>query len=489
MLEFYSRLVGVTLITLMLVVFASTELSAQTLYKGRWIAESFGNDIVTGTGTAEENRFSVYAVPHGQICNGLQPLCDFDETPVALTKPPGPETAYVFNPIGTVCKPISDFAASVRPEPGGTVRGPDGTPIPPLFRTQAHFTSLGNPLRTQCNGFDNSIKTTANPTTMGGWGGAYEVALQYVPPFDPLRGKLQAGAPVSGGGSLVQTASGDFNFPAASATPPGNQGGWGPGMFRTTRGSWPNVPPYLYSYTYATLRNDAGDFGRGKGFFATVATKTKLTFTNTGAGNQVVATVTVTKGSNSFGGVMELLGSFTNKVCYFNNARGGCGLGSNDFHYESIGRSGFKNPGSTTTSNGIVLGPYSPQSSVVTRERTFTETFKYFQTALNQFSTYYIVAQRFPWTTGTVTVNATGRGPHDTYHRREGFDNRIAGIGTVQLVSPILTQWLGPTPATELETGGVAILQLEFLAVPEPSVLLGMLSGLSLLAVLYRRKR
>jgi hypothetical protein len=465
----------------MLVVFANTELSAQTLYKGRWIAESFGNDIVTGTGTAAENRFELYAVPHGYICNGLQPLCDFDETPVALTGPPGPQTAYEFNPIGTICKPISDFLASVRPGPGGTARGIDNTPIPPLFRTKAHFTSLGNPLRVQCNGFDNSSKTTNDP-----WEGAYKVADQYVPPFDPLRGKLQRGAPVSGGGSLVQTASGDFNFPAASATPPGRQGGWGPGMFRTTRGSWPNVPPYLYSYTYATLRNDAGDFGRGKGFFSVGATKTELTFTNMGAGNQVVATVTVKPGENNFGGVMELLGSFTTKVCYFNNARGGCGLGYADWHYESIGAPGWKNPKSPEY-NGE---PYSggPQGSVVTRSRTFSTTFKYFQTALNQSSTYYIVAQRFPWTTGTVTVKATGRGPHDTYHRRVGFDNRSAGIGTVQMVSPILTQWLGPTPATKLETGGVAILQIEFLAVPEPSVLLGMLSGLSLLAVLYRRQ-
>jgi hypothetical protein len=250
-------------------------------------------------------------------------------------------------------------------------------------------------------------------------------------------------------------------------------------MFRTTRGSWPNVPPYLYSYTYATLRNDAGDFGRGKGFFATVATKTKLTFTNTGAGNQVVATVNVKKGSNSFGGVMELLGSFTNKVCYFNAAAGGCGLGYNTWHYESIGAPAWKNPGSPDTPG--------PQASVVTRSQTFSDTFQYFQTALNQFSIYYIVAQRFPWTTGTVTVNATGRGPHDTYHRRVGFDNRNAGIGTVQLVSPILTQWLGPTPNTQLETGGIAIMQIKFL--PEPGVMLGLACGLSLLVGLGRSRR
>jgi hypothetical protein len=311
------------------------------------------------------------------------------------------------------------------------------------------------------------------------WGGAYEGATIYVPPFDPLRGKLQAGAPVSGFGSLAEVGAGGFNFPAAAATPPpGNPQGWGPGMHRTTRGSWPNVPPYLYSYTYATLRNDAGDFGRGKGFFATNAATSMLTFTNTGPGAQVVATVNVTKGSNSFGGVMELLGTFTTKVCYFNNAAGGCGLGYNTWHYQSIGAPAWKNPLSPTTPG--------PQASVVTRSQTFSATFQYFQTALDQISVYYIVAQRFPWTTGTVTVKATGRGPHDTFHQRKGFDNRAGGIGTVQLVSPILTQWLGPTPNTQLETGGVAILQIEF--VPEPGVALGLLSGLSLLALLYRRK-
>jgi hypothetical protein len=479
MFKSFSRLVGVTLVTLMLVVFANTELSAQTLYKGRWIAESFGNDKAIPGGTNEEEWFSLYAVPHGFICNGLQPLCDLDETPVTNAQPPA--TGVVFNPQGAQCLPLTMLTVTARPGPGGTAHGDDGTPIPPLYRNPSHFTSLGDRLRTQCNGFDNSIRTTTGGTPMA-WGGAYEGATKYVPPFDPLRGKLQAGAPVSGYGSLAETGAGGpgvgFNFPAAAAPPPRNQGTWGPGMHRTTEGSWPAVPPYLYSYTYATLRNDAGDFGKGKGFFATNATKTKLTFTNTGAGNQVVATVNVKKGSNSFGGVMELLGNFVTKVCYFNNAANGCGLGYNTWHYQSIGAPGWKNPGSPTTPG--------PQASVVTRSQTFSDTFQYFQTALNQFSTYYIVAQRFPWTTGTVTVNATGRGPHDTYHRRVGFDNRAGGIGTVQLVSPILTQWLGPTPATQLETGGVAIMQIKF--IPEPGITLGLLSGLSLLALLYRRK-
>ena len=469
----FHQFLSFALVTLTLVLFSNTELSAQTLYKGRWIAESFGNDKVVPGGTNEEEWFSLYAVPHGFICNDLQPLCPLDETPVTDVQPPA--TGVEFNPLGTQCLPLTALPITVRPGPGGTAVGTDGTPIPPLYRNPRHFTSLLDPLRTLCNGFDNSIKTTNTP-----WQGAYEGATKYVPPFDPLRGKLQFGAPVSGYGSLAETGASSFNFPAAAATPPpGNPQGWGPGMRRTIEGSWPAVPPYLYSYTYATLRNDAGEFGPGKGFFATNATKTKLTFSNRIQGNQKVATVYVNKGSNSFGGVMELLGTFITKVCYFNNAAGGCGLGYNTWHYQSIGAPGWKNPLSPTTPGA--------QASVVTRSQKFTATFMYFQTALNTYSTYYIVAQRFPWTTGTVTVNATGRGPHDTYHRRVGFDNRnTAGIGTVQLVSPILTQWLGPTSNVQLETGGVAVMQIKF--IPEPRVALGLLSGLALLAVLYRRQ-
>ena len=87
-----------------------------------------------------------------------------------------------------------------------------------------------------------------------------------------------------------------------------------------------------------------------------------------------------------------------------------------------------------------------------------------------------------------MSVKATARGPFDTVAIRKGYDNRNAsGIGKVQLVSPILTQWIGNTEETMLETGGVAVMQIEFL--PEPGVLLGLLSGLSLLAVLYWRQR
>ena len=172
---------------------------------------------------------------------------------------------------------------------------------------------------------------------------------------------------------------------------------------------------------------------------------------------------------------MKLLGSYTTKVCYF--YAGGCGLGYGTWAYELIGASGYKDSKATPIASPVVTASYTTNFS-----------FTYFNTGLGKVYKYDIVAQRFPWTTGTVTVQATGRGPHNTFHRREGFDKRVSGVGTVQLVSPILTQWLAQAAGLpRFETGGVAVLQLKF--IPEPSVLTGLVACLSLLAVLSRFRR
>jgi hypothetical protein len=108
----------------------------------------------------------------------------------------------------------------------------------------------------------------------------------------------------------------------------------------------------------------------------------------------------------------------------------------------------------------------------------------YYHTLLMQKSTVMAIGDRFPWTTGTVTLTATGRGPNNTVEKRSGYDNRVAGIGTVQMVSPIITKWL--QPAVNFETGGIAILRIKF--VPEPVNALMLVAGLSLLGVLYRAR-
>jgi hypothetical protein len=171
----------------------------------------------------------------------------------------------------------------------------------------------------------------------------------------------------------------------------------------------------------------------------------------------------VKKGAGNFGGTMQLLGQMTTKVCYFRN--GGCSLGENNWRYDAIETGGL------ATSNGVLTDPYTVVYWAI-----------YYHTLLMQRSTVMVVGDRFPWTTGTVTVTATGRGPNNTVERRQGYDNRVAGIGTVQMVSPIITKWL--QPSVNFETGGIAVLRIRF--VPEPLNAVMLVAGLSLLGVLYR---
>jgi hypothetical protein len=322
--------------------------------------------------------------------------------------------------------------------------GPPCDKTPPLYRNSAFFTPGGAP--------DNATCTGAQTVALG-------ATTKYLPPGDPQRGLAMKGAPVSGSANATTTGT-SFKFPAALATPgPGN------GMRRTTQGSFIGEGPYLYSYTYANLRNDAGDFGPGKGFFSTAVGTSTLNF-NQKAGGITVQKVTVKKGSNSFGGVMKLLGTYSNKVCYF--YAGGCGLGYGTWGYQNIGAAGYK-------SGGVVTASYTTQFVQI-----------YYNTAIATFAKYNVVEQRFPWTTGTVTVEATKRGPNKTFEQRKGFDNRDAsGYGTVQLVSPLLTQWLAQSAnAVKMETGGIGIMQVKF--IPEPGGFASLIAGVSMLMVLGR---
>ena len=441
-----SRLITVALIILFSVAAWTTNSFAGTkLYQGAWIAESFGNDKV-GIGTEASQYFSADGIPLGANCHPNAPLCTFSETPVTT---PG---LAVFNPLGPGCRPLT-VGEKPRPAKGGTLT----SRVPPLYRNNARFTSLGAASNQACAG-DQTVGLAK--------------ATAYLPPGDPQRGIVMKGNPVSGSGSATTTGTSlapgtAFNFPAALATPgPGN------GMRRTTQGSFIGEGPYLYSYSYAQLRNDVGSFGPGNGFFSTAATPSTLSFQNKAGG--VVASAKVKAGTNRFGGVMQLLGTFTTKVCYFYG--GGCALGYGDWAYELIGASGYKN---TDTAKGPV--------GIVTKSSTTNFTFTYYNTGLGSVAKYTVVAQRFPWTTGTVTVTATGRGPHKTFAKRVGFDNRVSGVGTVQLVSPILTQWLGNQGAPSFETGGVAVMQIKF--APEAGGIASLVAGLSMLLVIRRFRR
>jgi hypothetical protein len=455
---------------------STTESQAQMLYQGAWVAESFGNDKV-GIGTEASLYFEALAIPQGILCHPIAPLCNFASTPVTTTGSPTAPGGIgtLFNPLGPGCRPLT-VGEMPRPLKGdtltplgatcpGRVNGGTGAPCnkrPPLYRNPAFFTAGGAADNQSClaeSTFSGAKATVYLPPNKIGCADAGTCSAA------GDRGIAMNGAPVSGTGIATTTGT-SFKFPAANASPvPYPE----PGMRRTTVGSFVGEGPYLYSYTYAELRNDAGSFGPGKGFFSTAAPTATVQFKNK-AGGTTVATATVKRGANRFGGVMKLLGSYTTKVCYF--YAGGCGLGYGTWAYELIGASGYKDS--------------KVGSPVVTASYTTNFTFTYYNTAIASVAKYNIVAQRFPWTTGTVTLAATGRGEHKTFEQRKGFDNRTSmGVGTVQLVSPILTQWLAQAAnAPQLETGGIAVMQIRI--VPEPGVLVGLACGLALLVGLRR---
>jgi hypothetical protein len=472
-----SLIVGLAISALFLAS-ASESLAGQQMYKGQWIAESFGNDRVN-IGTVESAYFEALGIPQGINCHGKAPLCTFSETPVTTTgntTTPG-ANGTAWNPLGPGCRPLT-AGEKPRPAKNGTkttggalcpgpltplrphTRGANTTTTsvqavpcnktPPLYRNKAFFTPGGvNPDNQTCEAFHTVAfgKTTA-----------------YLGPGNAQRGIAMKGAPLVGTGIATTSTptAAAFKFPAAL-----DLVGLGSGMRRTADGSFIGEGPYLYSYTYADLRNDAGTFGKGQGFFATAAPTATLTFTN-GQGANVFAKVTVTAGANRFGGVMKLLGTYRNKVCYFYG--GGCGLGIGTWGYQDIGTAGYKN------------------ANVVTASWTTSFEQVYYNTALSTFAKYDVVEQRFPWTTGNVTVTATARGPNKTFEKRVGFDNRVGGVGTVQLVSPLLTQWIGQFgAAAKFESGGIGVMQIKF--IPEPGGIAPLLAGISMLWVLRRFRR
>jgi hypothetical protein len=66
---------------------------------------------------------------------------------------------------------------------------------------------------------------------------------------------------------------------------------------------------------------------------------------------------------------------------------------------------------------------------------------------------------------------------------RTGYDNRTSqGVGTIQLVTPHLTDWI----TSDLQSAAIGVLRLEF--APEPPSVLILLAGAGLLGALYRRR-
>jgi hypothetical protein len=398
------------------------------LFEGSWTVKAMGNERTGGIGESE--FYSAFGMPQGIQCNPNQPRCPFESTP---TDGSGMFTPLGGSPItGLYCAPWENwrgYGTTARPAKGDTLFytvKPWGK-IPPLYRNPQFFTPGGEPDTAFCT----AASTGATP---GG------------------KGLVQAGQPVAGMWGAATTGTpgiGGFTFAAAPA---------GAAGVRTTgqAGDMPVIYPYAYSYTYATLRNDAGAFGPGKG-----PGNFNLIYK---AGTQSVASINVKQGPSKFGGTMEMLGALRTKVCYYRN--GGCSRGEFDWRYEAVGAVAYTYEG------------------IVTRGYVATYWGFYYQTMSPHFyNTVSVIGHRFPWTTGSVTVTAIGRGPHKTVHYAHGYDNRNtttpSGLGTIQLVSPVLTRWLQPT--VNFETGGVAILRIKF--VPEPQTWVVLVAGASLLGL------
>jgi hypothetical protein len=91
-----------------------------------------------------------------------------------------------------------------------------------------------------------------------------------------------------------------------------------------------------------------------------------------------------------------------------------------------------------------------------------------YRTGMGKATTVYMTPWGLPWTTGMVSITATG-GPFPTLFKRTGYDNRTSkGLGTIQMVAPQLVRWEFPNREApwDRHTGAIGILRVKF--VPEP---------------------
>jgi hypothetical protein len=278
------------------------------------------------------------------------------------------------------------------------------------------------------------------------------------------------GSPLVGTGvfSVGSSASGAINLPQSLLSV---KLGTVPTVFTSTDfakkpqngvpgGSFSYYPPYIYSYTYADLKNAAGNFFAGGGpgtqaFYATAL--------GAAAGSMFT---TKGPGAGKFGGTMNLLGVFQTHFAYA--ISGGFTIGTDDWLVDWQG-----------------AGTVAPGGTLNVQTKTHTGTNKH--NVLLAVNTVYVTATAFPWTTGYATVNAT-RGPFYTKFARTGYNNRTpGGAGNIQMVSPMLTHWKTPAAGLDYETGSIGVMTLKF--TPEPSSAMLLVAGVSLLGLVYRNNR
>jgi len=246
---------------------------------------------------------------------------------------------------------------------------------------------------------------------------------------------LHEGAPLTGMGVQFLYGSAPAGFLLESGA-----------IDRVDRGSLPPYPGISYTKTFAHLSNATGIFGSGMG-------PGSFSFTPIlGAGRTGVV---VAAGKNQFGGVMQLIGEFGTKVA---GSTSGGGKWKGEFE---------------TWGFTVVGAPYA-QTAKISGSITFTSPSLVYKSMA--------IVTGFPWTTGTVSVVATGGFGFPTALVRNGYDNRTdMGGGTIQMVAPRLTHWSGGA-----HWGDVAILNVKF--VPEPKGWLMLVAGLGFLGAVHRAR-
>jgi hypothetical protein len=309
--------------------------------------------------------------------------------------------------------------------------------------------------------FPTQSLTTPTQTVMftipdyGGAVATIDTNYDTIPDLVPGCTSNSLGDPLTGSGYVATTGD-----PATSRTslnprkiilPQGN-------LSKVTDGaSFNQYGVYLWEVHFADLQNDVGNFSKdgGDGDFAVIKT-----------GTQGTRMAVQTAGTNKFGGVMQLLGIYGDREGYF-LADGSI---TSVFYFDWLFH--YLGAGGQATSGGVVTEGWQ----TTTVNYGYTRTSGYPTTSRNEVTI-------FKWTTGTVKVTAI-QGTFPTVLERKGYDSRTAmGSGVVQLVSPMLSHWVG---AGVSGTGAIGIMNLTLAPEPSSAAMLG--TGAAFLGLLVRAR-
>ena len=124
-------------------------------------------------------------------------------------------------------------------------------------------------------------------------------------------------------------------------------------------------------------------------------------------------------------------------------------------------------------------------AAVLGQNASYQKQVKFENAALAASEMRMMKATGFAWTTGEILVTARVGG-FTTTMQRTGYDDRTAmGLGNIQLVTPVLTHWVGASPGDH--TAQIGVLKLHF--VPEPGAGLLLAAGAVALQLLHRAVR